>query len=209
MLTRIRPLAIVALLFAAGCSEAPEERDQAQVVDPPAAPSFNDMCAIEDPALLQVPDHCFPVDGAVTVTTYPGGNTVTSRSLASESCLVTSDGRVYGNDLDPTKVRFPACPMGIFWRLPGVHEPAEHFERAISVLKGGQYYSASQRETLEVVPRTVEVLPGQEAVFVRLDPRPASGRTLEVTLDYRELFPEIEIREGEHFAFGLVFVVGQ
>jgi hypothetical protein len=207
MLTRMRHLAIVALLSAAGCGEAPEERDQAQVVDPPAAPSFNDRCAVEDPALLPLPDRCFPVESRTTVTTYPGGNTVTSR-LVDEACLVTSDGRVYAN-LDPTKVRFPACPMGIFWRIPGVREPAENFERAISVLKGGQYLSASQRETLEVVPRTVEVLPAQEAVFVRLDPRPASGRTLEVMLDYRELFPEIEIREGESAAFGNVFVVGR
>jgi hypothetical protein len=36
-----------------------------------------------------------------------------------------------------------------------------------------------------------------------------SGRTLEVTLDYRELCPEIEVREGESFAYGNVFVVGR
>ena len=207
MLTRIRPLAIVALLFAAGCSEAPEERDQAQVVDPPAAPSFNDTCAVEDPGLAAGAGPLFPGrirdDGHDLSGGQHGHQQVLQRGLPGNV-------RWWGlREPGPHEGAHSCLSNGDFLADSGVREPAENFERAISVLKGGQYLSSSQRETLEVVPRTIEVLPAQEAVFVRLDPRPASGRTLEVMLDRRELFPEIEVREGESVASGNVFVVGR
>jgi hypothetical protein len=142
---------------------------------PPAAPD----CAPDDVALLKAPASCAtPVDNVIRAAFAGGG--------IHGACIVDGGGSSAAG-VDPPAEPRPACPFGVYWSLDRSFL-AENVEAAVATRRGGLNQHPYDPDTAEVLARTVDVFADRPALFVKIDPRPARGHTVEVALDFGALF---------------------
>jgi hypothetical protein len=166
---------------------------------------------VTDPAALRPPERCFPADEIFTSKSNDGPTF--TWTFVTESCVVGGDGRVYG----PLELNnYPACPIGLYFKLAPrpFHQPAlsplfppdpafpdaDRFERSIAVYRQidpeirviEQWQQPFVSPGWETIPRTVQLLPDREAVFVTLDPRTGRNEMFWVAFSFRDLYPDAE-----------------
>jgi hypothetical protein len=204
------------LLAAAGCGQdldlGPLTGRDGLTLPPPAADP-SPRCVVNDPAALRPPKRCFPVTDISTTKTNDGPTF--TWTFTTESCVVSGDGNVYG-PAGHYPTQYAACPIGIYWKFAPrpFHQPAlaplfppdpsypdaGAFERSIAVYRQTdpensipeQWQQPFVSPGWETVPRNVQVLPEQEAVFVTLDPRSGRNEKFWVMLAFRDLYPSAE-----------------
>ena len=188
---------------------------------PPPGPSAaaGSTCAVETAQAVPLPTRCFEDPGVIRTTTDEG---TFEYKFIRESCLVTADGQVTRQTRE-----LAACPLGILWKfaptpwrrngppLPasGGFPTAEAFERSIAIYRRDQspdpeflpgptaWKAPFVSEGWQTVPRTVQVLPEQQAVFVRLNPRPSAGQRFVVFFSVPELTPDAVQLRGDPASF--------
>jgi hypothetical protein len=175
-----------------------------------AASGAGNGCPVETAAALGLPTRCH-ADNDIGWTQSDEGRF--EYKFISESCLVDGNGVV---PLQETtfEARHAACPIGVYWKFApmpwrrngppmpadGTFPSAEAFERSIAVVRGDQpadilpgpegWEPPYGGEGWQTVPRSVEVLPEQQAVFIRFDPRPSTGQRFVVFVSYPQLTPD-------------------
>jgi hypothetical protein len=184
------------VMFLLGCGQEVDlGKTRQEIAGEPKAPphptSSGEVpgCAIEDPALIQPPARCLPVEN----------------SAVREFCLVTNDGRVV-----PHQRALPACPVGLYFGLGDDLPDVQKIEQAVVYYKGdGNDKAAFASDTGTPLPRSIQILPDRGAFFVRLDPRPSQGQTVWVSVRCAELFAGRTPNPcGFSYAFGTNFVAG-
>jgi hypothetical protein len=198
---------VVSLLFTAtGCGQDLDlgpltGGDDLSLPPPGPSSAAGNACAFETAAAVPLPDRCLPYGETAIIKTEDVEHVY---RFFSEVCLVSS--HVQALDFQQN---IPACPVGIYlkfapdsWRQPGPPLPGdgalpspEAFERAVGLLRSDQprqmwpdnWKAPFTSEGWNAVPRSVQVLPEQRAVFVRFDPRPSTGQRFFLMLGLTEL----------------------
>jgi hypothetical protein len=219
LLNATRSACVVVLVTAAAATGCGQDldlgpitgRDGLTLPPPGASSTAGSTCPVETAAAVPLPTRCFVADDISWTQTDEGKF---EYQFISEACLVTGDGRVTNQTKGLT-----ACPMGVYWKfaqtpwrhngppLPadGAFPTAEAFERSIAIYRGDQtseplpgptaWRAPFASEGWQTVPRSVQVLPERQAVFIRFDPRPSTGQRFVVFFSVPELSPDaVELR---------------
>jgi hypothetical protein len=178
---------LVLLAATAGCVE---DFDLGSLRDPPAPgapdplPPAVARCAPDDPALLEAPDTCAQAtDETVRHILTLGGSHAT--------CVVDGAGSLAVGV--GSKEPVPNCPFGVYFSLED-HFAAENVEGAVSVRR--EDFLPDGRAVGELLTRAVDVFADRAAFFVRVDPRAARGRVVDVAVDMGVLFPGSRFTPG-------------
>jgi hypothetical protein len=185
-------------------------RDGLTLPPPGASSSTGSTCPVETAEALRPPTRCH-ADEDISWTQTDEGRF--EYKFTSESCLVDGNGVAPLQQTTFEARHLSACPMGVYWKFAptpwrrngppmpadGAFPTAEAFERAVAVVRGDRpkdvlpgphaWAPPFGGDGWVTVPRSVQVLPEQRAVFIRFDPRPSTGQRFVVFFSIPELTP--------------------